>query len=644
MAKTLETISKDNYLSMDALSTMLDDEQLEATMSRLTNVLVRANAGAGKTRVLTSRVAYLLANGVREDQIMLLTFTNKASKEMISRVKLLLGKQHVNLLSGTFHHISTVFLRKYAEQLGYSKQFTVIDPDDAKSLINSILKEYLTEQKMDKKELPDKKEIYQWHSQSINQGIPIDLILPSQELMHLNHIETVLERYEKKKKLINTMDFDDLLVYFTEILKKNSIRREIVQRFQYVLVDEYQDINHLQHEIVELLNYGVNHLFVVGDVQQAIYRWRGSNDLFMANFHREHDDVEDHYITNNYRSDGEILRLAEYVINRGGDDQQKTKIVPVLPSVNKPILHESYNDYEQANYLVEKIREVHQTGIPYHEIAILLRSNYLVRMVEWGLRQNNIPYKVIAGYSFFERKHIKDILAFLRLLANNKDESALMRIASLYPGMGEKTVERLVAHYREKQYDFISLHETKLTSRALTSVQELESLLLLLKGSLHRPIKEIIHSLLTKFYLRYLKEEVNDDKDLRLREKDISDLLTISETYKDLSSFLSDVLLDDTKTEEKTEKDQVIVTTVHQAKGLEWDCVMLPYMNEGIFPSGKRDEIDGLTEERRLLYVAITRARKKLFMSYIDQSTITQKTMFASQFLDGKVEELVIAE
>lgn len=630
--KSQSLIGEDGTISIEKLGKSLDDEQVEAVMMEERNTLVKANAGAGKTRVLTSRVAYLLASGVSQHEILLLTFTNKAGREMIERVEAMLGGQKVRIMGGTFHRIGGLFLRRYAEELGYKNNFTILDTDDAKSLIEEIRKKYLKEQGLKKSEFPDKKIIYHYGSSSSNKNLSLAFINEKENRFTsqvLEGIEGILKEYKERKLEANAMDFDDMILNFGRLLDIEEIRKAISSQYKYVLVDEYQDINHIQNKIIKLLNKGNNRLFAVGDVNQAIYSWRGSNVSYMEQFHRKYLNTESLYITHNYRSDANILKLAEASINNNYDEFT-TRIEAFRAGENMPTLHLSSDDFKQADFLVEMIKKHRRTGMAYQDMAILLRTNFLTRVLEKVFRQNGIPYKLLAGFSFYERKHIKDILAFLRFVENPKDETAFIRIAGLFDGLGEKTVEKLFLGYKGAGYLLEGLDKVKLTKRAK---EGLTSLILVIKGLIQpdMSIKEMIQHIQVSYYDMYLRRTQDDYRD---RKNDLDYLSETADGYDSLMDFLSEMVLDEVEEEEQSD-NAVTITTIHKSKGLEWDCVFLPYVNEGIFPSLRSlEEIGGLEEERRLFYVAVTRARKYLHMSHISWQSMSHKPMYPSTFIE----------
>lgn len=630
--KNQSMIGEDGTISIEKLGMSLDEEQVEAVMMEDRNTLVKANAGAGKTRVLTSRVAYLLASGVPQSEILLLTFTNKAGREMIERVESMLDGQKVRIMGGTFHRIGGLFLRRYAETLGYKKNFTILDTDDAKGLIEEIRKRFLKERGLKKSDFPDKKIIYHYGSSSLNKNLPLTSINEKENRFAedmLEDIEGILKEYQVRKLEANAMDFDDMILNFGRLLDMEDIRKEISSQYKYVLVDEYQDINHIQNKIIKLLNKGNNKLFAVGDVNQGIYSWRGSNVSYMELFHRKYLNTESLYITHNYRSDANILKLAESSINHNYDTFT-TRIKAFRTGENMPTLHLSQDDFTQADYLVEMIKRHRMSGMAYQDMAILLRTNFLTRVLEKVFRQRGIPYKLLAGFSFYERKHVKDILAFLRFVENPKDETAFIRIAGLFDGLGEKTVEKLFVGYKGSGYLLQGLDEVKVTKRAK---EGLTSLTLVIKGLLHPglSIKDMIEHIQMSYYDMHLRRTQDDYRD---RKNDLDYLCDTADGYESLTEFLSEMVLDEVE-EESQRDDAVTITTIHKSKGLEWECVFLPYLNEGICPSSRSvNEVGGLEEERRLFYVAVTRACKYLHMSHISWQSMSHKPMTPSTFVE----------
>lgn len=603
----------------------LDNEQRKAVQCSNRNTICKAVAGSGKTRVLTHRVAYLIQTGVPQRKIMLLTFTNKASKEMIERVQTLLDVDMLNILGGTFHHVAVILLRQFADKLGYRKNFSIVTPDDAQDLIRPLREDYLKKAGISKKDFPTAKIIYYLYSSSINLNKEIEEICSEENRKYsievMNGIQHILKAYNRKKKESNGMDFDDLLINFNNILKIEDIREKISKRYEYILVDEYQDINWVQNEIIERLNKGNNNLFVAGDAEQAIYSWRGSKVSYIQNFEETHPGCNVFPISHNYRSDGEILKLAEDAISYNyWNTAQAPKIIPYLPYENKPILFEANDDNIQAEYIASEIKKKLGEGTKPNEIAVLVRANYLTKMIEKTFRQQGISYKLLAGYSFFEREHVRDLLAFLKLIDNPEDEFAFSRVAGLFEGIGEKTIENLFEYFKSNGYDISSLTidrtkgKVRLSKNAKEGLVTLKSILDIIFAN-KDDIRYVLSTITDMYYEDYLKNKKEDYLD---RMKDIQYLMASAKSYNNLSDFISDMVLDvEDNGKEVMEENKVIITTIHKAKGLEWDCVFIPYLNEGIFPGNKTATEEDIREERRLFYVAVTRAKKHLYMSSI---------------------------
>jgi len=616
-------------ISYHLLAKNLDDEQVEAVMTTDTNVVVRANAGAGKTRVLVNRVAFLIANGVPEQNILLLTFTNKASNEMKERLDVLLNRS-VTLSSGTFHKIGVQLLRQFSLHVGLTKNFTILDIDDSRQVVASIREELLKVKGIKKKEFPEARVIQRLISSSINCNVPMHEIVYENHgnmVVYIEEIEEIANEYKKKKEQINGIDFDDILVKTVELLKNPTIRRTINKEYTHILVDEYQDVNHLQDKILMYLNWDNQHLYVVGDENQAIYRFRGADIKFIQEFTKRYNNTESHYITRNYRSDGYILELAEKSINQNYYPDAPTVITPFLPYEIKPqYLHTNTED-EQVSQITKKISDCRKRGVAYEDMAILLRTNFNARIFEKAFRRENIPYQLLSGTSFFERKHIKDIMSFLRLLENPLDEIAFNRSASLFDGLGKKTVSTLYNRFEMSGCNFDMLAIADVPKRASEGFESWVNLILELVRN-NNSIAEKIIFIRSYFYENFL---MRTDEDYKVRKEELDDLVTLSGNYKDLSKFLEEMTLE--PPEESNEKG-VIITTVHKSKGLEYNIVFLPNMVEGMFPSSKSEGIEAIKDERRLFYVAITRAKKELYIYSYSSSFYASTRLYPSTFME----------
>ncbi|QUH22159.1 ATP-dependent helicase [Alkaliphilus sp. B6464] len=616
----VENLSNENSEIIEKLLKDLDDDQKKAAEAPFKDTLIIANAGSGKTRVLTYRVSYLIAKGVPESQIMLLTFTNKAADEMLERVKKILKKDNVGVLSGTFHHVAVVFLRRYAKLIGYKNNFTILTPEDAKDLIGLCRQKYLTENDhIPKKKFPTKAIIYGLYSSSINLKRSVESLISqkygySKEIV--NAINTIIEDYKNRKALNQGMDFDDLILNFRDLLKSHpDVRKAISSNFPFILVDEYQDINWIQNDIIEYLNEETHNLYVVGDNEQSIYGFRGSMIDYILNFEDNHPNCNLYKIRYNYRSHKEIIDLAVNSINNN-TQKYKKEMIPYLSSFRKPLVVDANNENAQSRFIVNEIERQKREGTQYDEIAILVRANYLTKSLELGLKSARIPYRILCGISFFEREHIRDLIAFLKYQSNPDDEIAFSRIANLFSGVGEKTIERIYSALREVDYNIHAINLSQLPFRATKDAKEgiKELFDVLCEISKQSDLKQTLEVIMDINYKEYMQNKFEDYYD---RLKDVESLIDSASLYSDIDKFLSDIILDKSDTEEEKEQGCVTITTVHKAKGLEWDSVFLPYLVDEVFPS-KLSVLEGnIEEERRLFYVAVTRAKKYLNISFV---------------------------
>lgn len=629
-------MSKRNLAVIESLLKDLDDDQKKAVTGPLVDSLCIANAGSGKTRVLTYRVAYLIANGIPENNIMLLTFTNKAASEMIKRVQKLLNKEQLEVMAGTFHHVAGLFLRKYAPVLGFQNNFTIMTPEDCKDLLAVCRQNFLAVHEDLKQNFPSKSILYDFYTKSVNLNKHIALINASDYNFPVKVEKAVLDiihDYMEKKQEQQCMDFDDLLVYFYTLLNHfPNIRKKISSQYPYILVDEYQDINWLQHEIVELLNRDNHHLMAVGDDSQTIYSFRGSKIDYIHKFEQNHPGCRVYTIHYNYRSQKNIVDLAVDSINHNYQKYPKRMTAYHL-GIKKPLVLESRHELLQAQYIAEAIKRYQAEGIPYKEMAVLVRANFLTKTFEMAFQRYNIPYKVLAGISFFDRQHIRDMVAFLKFYQNPSDEMAFGRIASLFDGVGAKSAHKFYHVLKDKQFVLEDITEYDIpfrpTSKAYKGIRTL--LELLSEAFAKNTVEGKLRTLYDMFYHNYMKYHYDDYFN---RQKDVEMLIESSLAYADLDEFLTDVVLEKSQKEQDDEnKDCVIITTIHKAKGLEWDCVFLPYVNQDIFPSKKSVIAREVEEERRLFYVGVTRAKKYLLIGYVLNSVLFNKGGHPSLFV-----------
>lgn len=630
-------LNQSNQNVIQELLKDLDNDQKKAVTGPLCDSLCIANAGSGKTRVLTYRVAYLIASGVPEEKIMLLTFTNKAADEMIQRVQKILGKENLGVMAGTFHHVAGLFLRKYAKVLGFNNNFSIMTPEDSKDLIQLCRQKYLADNEDLKKNFPNKSILYEFYTKSVNLNKHITLINVAEYNYSIKVEKAILEilqDYMMRKQENQCMDFDDLLVYFYTLLSNfPNIRKKISQQYPYILVDEYQDINWLQNEIIELINQDNHCLMAVGDESQTIYSFRGSKVDYINKFETNHPNCKVYKIRYNYRSQKDIVDLAVDSINNNYHKYPK-EMIAFLPNQGKPLILQSEHEGQQADYIANQIKLHKSQGIPYKEMTVLVRANYLTKTLEMAFQRHNIPYKVLAGISFFDRQHIRDVVAFLKFCQNPSDEIAFNRIASLFNGIGAKTAQKFYGIIKEKNFQLDEITEYdipfKTTSSAYRSIRELMEVLsgMYVMDTVEGKIKALYES----FYNDYMKFNYDD---YFSRQKDVETLMDSAKVYADLDTFIADTVLDRPQNNKKgnENEDCVVITTIHKAKGLEWDCVFMPYVNENIFPSQKSVIAKEIEEERRLFYVGITRAKKYLLIGYVLDSIMFNTQGKPSMFL-----------
>ena len=603
----------------------LNDAQRAAVTALPGPALVIAGAGSGKTRTLTYRVAYLLEQGVPADRILLLTFTNKAAKEMMGRVTDLIGQDMSELWGGTFHSIGHRVLRRHAETLGFNRSFTIQDREDAKGLVNACVAEAEIDVKATRFPKPDV--VGDIGSLAINKQQTVREVIedryPWFEPLSAQ-IEDVLTRYTARKQAQGLMDFDDLLVLWLKLLKEHEEVRELYQkRFQFVLVDEYQDTNQLQAELIDLLGERYKNVMVVGDDSQSIYSWRGANYENIIEFPKRYPKAQVYKIETNYRSTPEILQLANAAIAANTRQFAKELAASRGPG-EKPVLAVCSAADEQAAFVAQRALELREEGIELNDMAVLYRSHFHALEMQLELTRRNIPFSITSGIRFFEQAHIKDVTSYLKWLANPRDEQAFKRLALMLPGVGGKTAMKLWDQFLTAHTDTTPMAETLQRCAAVpkkakvpwaqfsATVSQLESEPV--AGDAGKMIELIVEA----GYDAYV--EANYDKAPQ-RLDDIEQLGVFARQYETLETFLAELALltnveaEQDRAEEDDEK--IRLSTIHQAKGLEFKVVFVVMLCDGMFPSNRSlDSLDGEEEERRLFYVAITRAQDELYLSY----------------------------
>lgn len=617
------------------LSTM-NEMQREAVLTTEGPLLILAGAGSGKTRVLTHRIAYLLdEKRVFPSKILAITFTNKAAKEMRSRVNHLVGDISKGMWIGTFHSICVRILRRYADEIGYSSDFVIYDTTDQKTLVKQCMKEL----NVNDKQTTDRS-IISKISEAKNVMITPEKFeeLYSSDYSYKEAIR-VYHLYQRKLKENNAMDFDDLIIKAIEVLDTSRAAKEYYQmRFRYVLVDEYQDTNKAQYLLVKTISELYKNLCVVGDLDQSIYGWRGADIRNIKDFEKDFKDAKTIKLEQNYRSTEVILNAANAVIKNNTNRKDKKLWTDNLSGENLSY-YQAQNEYDEAAYVASKIVEGVEQDDNYSEFAILYRTNAQSRVFEDAFRKAKIPYKMYGGLKFYDRKEIKDMIAYLRFIQNKQDEIGLQRIINVPKrGIGNKTIEKLFELKDEDDTLYSAIVESverqefsKKVNANLSEFVNIIERLTDLKESMR--VTEILEKVMNDTgYLKLLKEENTIESQSRIDNlKELVSATTEFERSSEsglLEDFLAEISLQaDIDGMAEEEDSSVSMLTLHSAKGLEFPKVFLVGVEENIFPSFRSiEDPETLEEERRLAYVGITRAEKKLFISHATMRTQFGKT------------------
>jgi DNA helicase-2/ATP-dependent DNA helicase PcrA len=616
----------------------LNEAQLAPVLHKDGALIVIAGAGSGKTRVLTYRIAYLMSQGIDPFSILALTFTNKAAREMKKRIAEIVGSSEAkNIWMGTFHSVFAKILRFEADRLGYPSNFTIYDTQDSQSVIRAIIKEMHLD-----KDIYKYKQVYSRISSYKNSLITVKAYFNNPELVEadamakLPRMGDIYKGYVDRCFKAGAMDFDDLLLKTNELLTRfPDVLAKYQNRFRYILVDEYQDTNHSQYLIIKALSDRFHNICVVGDDAQSIYAFRGANINNILNFQKDYDDVKIYRLEQNYRSTKNIVNAANSII-----EKNKTRIEKVVWTANaegaKIKVNRSMTDGDEGRFVAGSIFEIRMNNqISNGDFAVLYRTNAQSRAIEDALRKRDIPYRIYGGLSFYQRKEIKDVIAYLRLILNPKDEEALKRVIN-YParGIGQTTMERLIVianQYNRSIFEVIQnldKVEIKINAGARTKLQDfaimIQSFQVLNEGYDAFQIAEHVAKktgLLTDLKkdgtpegiarIENIEELLNGMRDFVEEQKEIAD------TTGALSEFLEDVALATDLDNDKGDEDKVALMTIHLAKGLEFPYVYVVGMEEDLFPSGmSMNTRSELEEERRLFYVAVTRAEKQAFLTY----------------------------
>ena len=623
---------------MEKYLSQLNDAQLAPTLEMDGPMIVIAGAGSGKTRVLTYRIAYMMSQGVDPFNILSLTFTNKAAKEMKHRIATIVGTSEAkNLWMGTFHSVFAKILRVEADKLGYPSNFTIYDTQDSQRLISSIIKEMQLD-----KDIYKYKQIHSRISSYKNSLITVKAYFQNPELIEADtmakrpKLGEIYKNYVERCFKAGAMDFDDLLLKTNELLTRfPDVLAKYQHRFKYILVDEYQDTNHSQYLIVRALSDRYQNICVVGDDAQSIYAFRGANINNILNFQRDYDDVKVFRLEQNYRSTKNIVNAANSII-----DKNQTKLDKVVWTANdegaKIKVNRLLTDGDEGRFVASSILENKmQNQLLNSDFAILYRTNAQSRAMEDALRKRGIPYRIYGGLSFYQRKEIKDVLAYLRMVINPADEEALIRIIN-FPvrGIGQTTIDRLVvaangynrsifevmknidkievninAPTKQKLQDFVTMIESFQVMNQTANAFELSDHVTKVSGLIREYKNDGTVEGISK--MENIEELLNGIKDFVDGQEELAD------ATGSIAEFLEDVALATDLDADKGDSDHVALMTIHLAKGLEFPYVYIVGMEEDLFPSAmSMNTRSELEEERRLFYVALSRAEKQAYLTY----------------------------
>lgn len=605
----------------------MNENQLKAILKTQGAVMVIAGAGSGKTRVLTNRIAYLIAEkNVLESNILAITFTNKAAKEMKERIYSLVGETSKYIWINTFHSMCVRILRQHIDLLGYNKNFTILDTSEQKTIIKNIVKELnLSEDSY------QPNNILKIISNSKNSMISVNEMKAQARFGFMKNVAEIYEYYQKYLKKNSVLDFDDLMLKTIVLFEKHPEVLAIYQnKFEYIHVDEYQDTNVIQYKLIKMLSEVHKNICVVGDDDQSIYSWRGACSDNIINFEKDYEDVEVIFLDQNYRSNSTILDAANAVIKNNTDRKDKA-----LWSENKGgdkiTVYSAANDKDETDDIAKKILDLKAQDIDYKDIAILYRANYLSRSMENSCMAFGIPYKLIGSLKFLQRQEIRDLLAYMNVIVNRNDEFSLRRIINVPKrGIGASSMAK-IDNYAE-QYGLSLFEALKnidmigVSKKIITNIHLLTQLIEKYSQTEQYSIEDLIVGIYKDSgYESMLKESADTYAESRI--ENISELVSSAKQFSSMNDNLIDFISEMSLTsdaDDENEDDSVVLSTVHAAKGLEYRVVFIMGLEENLFPSirdaeSSEDERNKMEEERRLAYVAITRAKEKLFLSYANR-------------------------
>lgn len=615
----------------------LNEKQLEAVKYKDGSLLILAGAGSGKTKALTTRIAYLIKEyNVDPSNILAITFTNKAAREMKERIEKLIGK--TNLQASTFHSFGVKILRENYERLGYKNNFVIMDSDDSLTLVKKILKDLGYD--------PKRFSPYMIRNKISNNKS--EFILPDEykSFVHSEEDDIIYKVYKKYQEILyknNSMDFDDLLILPIKLFNEYpDVLDYYREKYKYIMVDEYQDTNRAQYLLIKMLAAKYRNIACIGDNDQSIYMFRGANYKNILNFENDYKDAKIIMLEQNYRSTKNILNAANSVIKN--NKLRKDKNLWSDKEVGEKIsIYKAYDEIDEVFYIIRKIKELLSSGASYSDIAILYRTNAQSRVFEQELLKQNIPFRIVGSFYFYSRKEIKDLLSYLRLILNSDDDISLTRcINTPKRGIGNKTVSELE---KTASLNNISMYDAIKDGKALEFKKIIEEL----KEDLNNcSLTEFIDLVLDKSGMREsLKNEKSLEADIRL--ENLEEFKSVTKNFEErvgvisLEEFLLEISLVSDIEEYKDDPNRVTLMTVHSVKGLEYPYVFLAGLEEGIFPHRNSYSKDELEEERRLMYVAITRAMKKLWITEAKKRTIygCESVSIPSRFINEIDDELI---
>ena len=590
----------------------LNDRQKEAVVNTDGPMLILAGAGSGKTKVLTTKVAYLIEEkNIDPNNILAITFTNKAAKEMKERIFKLEGNSAFYIQISTFHSFGLKILKENCELLGYEKNFTILDSDDSLSIIKKIMKELnIDANKYNPKAI-----------KNVISNNKNEIIDPEKYSLYVNtdFDEIALEvyrKYEKSLKINNAVDFDDLLILPLKLFNNNpGVLQKYQEKYKYVFIDEYQDTNEPQYILSKIISAKYKNITVVGDADQAIFTWRGANYKNILNFEKDYKDAKVVLLEENYRSTKTILNAANNVIKNNKVRKEKN-LWTQNEEGSKITYYKAFDEKDESNYVVNEIKKLIEKGVNPKDICVLYRANAQSRTVEEAFLTSNISYNIVGSYAFYNRKEIKDLIAYLKLIYNNKDDVSLLRVIN-YPkrGIGNKAIENLAIKSNVLDKSLYEVIDSGKEEEFKNMIEEIK------KEESHLTLTELIDMVLDKSGMKKsLEDEKSIEADIRLENleefKSIAKAMEINEGIVSLEELLDKLALVSDVSEQKNDnEDKVTLMTMHAVKGLEYDYVFVVGVEEGLFPhSNSLESNDELEEERRLCYVAITRAKKKLYL------------------------------